>query len=92
MTWTKAEGKGYKHIEGMQHSSTWDTAKKRLCQLFPVVTKLHAVTQIYSRPQSTNEALQEYIQRFTDVVIHETGTEPTSVTCQVIIALFMTHF
>ena len=66
--------------------------KQKLCQvLCPVATKVHAATQIHSRPQAANELLQEYIPRFTDLVIHSTGTEPTSGTCQVTIILCIRH-
>ena len=41
---------------------------------------------IHSRPQSSNETLLEYIQSLRDSAIQATGTEPTVVTCQEIIA------
>ena len=44
--------------------------------------------QLFS-PVSTNETLQEYIQRFIDLAIQATGTGPTAVTCQVTILLFI---
>ena len=60
----------YKLIEGMPHASTRNNVRKRLCQVFsPVLTMMDAATRIHSRPQSSNETLQEYIQRFTDLVI-----------------------
>ena len=84
MAWPKAEGMVYKLIDDRPPSSTWDAVKKRLCQVFsPVATKEHAATQIHSRLQAANETLQEYMQRFTDLVIQATGADPTSVTCQV---------
>ena len=74
-------------------TSTWDAVKMSLCQVFsPLATKVHAATQIYFRPQAANETLQEYIQRYTDLVIHATGADLTSVTCQVTIILFIRHF
>ena len=76
----------------MPPSSLWDAVKKRLCHLFsPVTTKVHVATQIHSRPKTANETLQEYIQRLTDLIIHATSTDPTSVTCQVTIILFIRH-
>ena len=53
--------------------------------------QMHAATQIHSRPQGENEMLQEYIQRFTDLVIQATGTDPTTMICQVTLALFIRH-
>ena len=43
----------------------------------PVATKVHAATAIYFRLQAANKTLQEYIQRFTCLVIQATGTDPT---------------
>ena len=51
----------------------------------PVATKMHAATQILSRPQARNEN----IHRFTNWVIQATGTDPTAVACQVTIVLFI---
>ena len=69
---------------------TWEAVKKRQCQvLSPVGTKQHAATQIHSRLQSANETLQQHIQEFIDLVIHSSGTDSTSVTCQVIIILLI---
>ena len=49
-------------------------------------------TKIYAAIwNAANETLQEYIQKFTDLVIHAAGTGPTAVTCQVIIVLFIRH-
>ena len=48
-------------------------------------------TQIHSWPQAANETLQEYIQRLTNLVIHATGADPSSVTYQVTIILFIKH-
>ena len=76
----------------MPTSSTSDFVKKRLCQvLSPVATKVHAVTQIHSRLQAANETLLDYIQQLTDLVIHATGVDPTSVICQVTIIHFIRH-
>ena len=88
----QAEGIVYKLTEGMPQSSTWDTLKKRLCQVFsPMATKMHAATWIHSCLQSANKTLLEHVQRFTDLVVHTTGTDPTPVTCQVTIVLFIRH-
>ena len=57
-----------------------------------MATKVHAATQIHSRPKATNETLQEYIQRFAEVVICVTVADPTSVTSQVTIILCETPF
>ena len=50
---------------------------------------MHTATRIYSRYQAANETMQEYIQRFTDLVPH--GTDPTVVTCKVTIVLSIRH-
>ena len=74
-------------------SSMWETVKKRLCHVFsPVATKMHAATRIHSRPQVASETPQEYIQRFTDLVLQAVGTNSTPVTCQVAIILLIRHF
>ena len=84
LSWVKAEGTGYIFIECMPPSSTWKAVKKDLCKVFsPVVTNVHVATQIHSRFHLVNETSQKYIQQFTDLVIHSTGADPTSVTCQV---------
>ena len=51
---------------------------------------MHVDTQIHSRPHAAIDTLQEYIQRFTDLVIHATVASYTSVPCQVNI-LFNRH-
>ena len=80
-------------IEGMLQSPNWETAKKRLCQVFsPGATKMHAATRILSRPQATNKTLQEYTQRFTDLVIKAMGTDPTVGTCLGTTVLHIRHF
>ena len=56
----------------------------------PVASKLHAAN-FHSRPWTSNETLQEYIIRITDLVIHVTDAYPTSVNCQVTIILFIRH-
>ena len=56
-----------------------------------VAIKIHAATQINSRPPTSHETLQEYIQRFTDLVMNATGTDPTTVTCKVTTVLFIRH-
>ena len=62
----------------------------RLCQAFsPVALNVPAAAQNHSRPQAAKETLQEYIQRFTDFMICATCVDPTSVTCQVTIILFI---
>ena len=48
-------------------------------------------TSIHSRSKAANETLQEFIQGFTDLAIHATGADPTSVTYQVTIILFIRH-
>ena len=45
----------------------------------------------HSRLQSANETLKENIQQFTALVMHITGEDSTSVTCQIIIVLFIRH-
>ena len=68
------------------------TIKKRLHQIFsPVATKMHAATRINSGPRTANETLQEYIQIFADFVIQVMGTDPTALTFQVTIVLFIRH-
>ena len=52
---------------------------------------MHVAIRIHSRSQTTNETLQEYIQIFTDFVILTTGTDPTTVTCQVTTIIFIRH-
>ena len=52
---------------------------------------MHAATRIHLCPYATIEALQEYIQRFTDLVIQATGTDLTAMTCQVTTDLFIRH-
>ena len=89
----KVDGIIYKLINDIPPSSTSDVVKRGLCQVFsPVATQVHAAIQMYSRLQVANGTLQEYIQRFTDLVIHATGAEPTLVTCQVTIILFVRQF
>ena len=56
-----------------------------------MATKVQAATQIQSRPQAVNETLQEYIQQFTDFVIHAIGEDPTLDSCQVIIILLIIY-
>ena len=51
----------------------------------------HAATEIHSRTQTANETLQKYIQSFTDLAIHVTGADPTSVTYQVTSILFIRY-
>ena len=79
-------------IDDMPPSSTLNAVKRRLCQVFsPVATKIHAATQIHSRPQTADETSQEHNQRFTELVRHATRADSTSVTCQVTIILFIKH-
>ena len=52
---------------------------------------MHAANGIYSQPKATKETLQEYIQTFTDLVFEANGTDPTAVTCQVTVILFIQH-
>ena len=76
----------------MSPSSSWDAVKMRLCQVFgPVAIKVHAATQIYSRPQTADDILKEHILQFTDLIIHATGTDLTSLTCHITIILFIRH-
>ena len=76
----------------MTQSSTWETVKKRLCQVFsPLTTKKCAATKIHCRPQAVEETLQRYIQRFTDLVIQVMGTNSIAVTCWVTTVLFIRH-
>ena len=42
---------------------------------------MHTTTRIHSRPQAAND-LQEYIQIFTDLVLHANGSAQTVGTCQ----------
>ena len=64
----------------MPHSLIWYTTKKKFCQVYsPVAMKMNETTWIPSQPQSANEILQEYIQRFTDLVIYAAGTDPTAI-------------
>ena len=87
----KAHGLVCKPIEDTPQSLAWETVRNRLCQVFnPVATKMHSTTWIYSRPQATNETLQEYIWRFTDLV-QATSTDPTAIKCQVTIFLVIRH-
>ena len=46
---------------------------------------------MHSQAQAANETVQEYIPRCSDLVIHTTGTDPTVVTCQVTIVLFIRY-
>ena len=88
LTLSKAECIFYKLIEGMSQGIKWDSIKEGLCQgLCLVVTKMQGATRI--RPRASNEALQEYIQRCMDLVIQATGTDPTTVTCQMTIVLII---
>ena len=65
---------------------------KKLYQVYsPVDTQVQVPTQIHFRPQAANEALQEYIQRLTDLVMHATYADLTSVMCQVTIIFFIRH-
>ena len=44
----KAEGIVYKVVEGIPKPLTWETAKKRPCQVFSLVaTKMHTAIKIY---------------------------------------------
>ena len=48
----------------MLQSLTLETVEKKLCQVFsPMATKMHAATQIHSRPQAGNETLYELFQK-----------------------------
>ena len=88
----KAEDIVYKLIEGMPQSSTLEAVKKGLGQVFrSVVTTMHASSRSHSRPQTSNKILQQYIQRFTDLIIQETGTGATVVICQGRVGLFIKH-
>ena len=49
------------------------------------------VSQIHSKAHTANGTLQEYTQRFTDLVIHAMDADPTTVTCQVTVILFIRH-
>ena len=70
----KTEGIVYKLTEDINQLSIWKSVKKRLCHVFSSVsTKMHAATQIHSRPQTENKSLQDYIQRPTDLVMQVTG-------------------
>ena len=86
----KSAGIVNKLIEGMPQSATWETVKEIMPGIYSC-DKMHTATIIQSRPQAANETLQQYIQRFTDLLIYITGTEPTAVTCQVSIGLFTRH-
>ena len=82
----------YKLIQGMSQSSTWQAVNIGLFQAFsPIATNMHVAIRIHSRPQTTNETLQECIQRFTDLAIQNKGADPSRVTCQVTIKLFIRH-
>ena len=71
---------------------SWDSVKKwRYKVLSPKVAKVHAATRIHPRSQSPNRMFWECVQRFTDFVIQATCTDPTPVTCQVTIVLFIWH-
>ena len=48
-------------------------------------------TRIHYIPQAGKETLQEYIQRFIDLVIQATGTDSTACTSQVIIVFLIIH-
>ena len=76
----------------MPQSSTWEAIEERLCQVFsPLTVKMHMETRIHSTPYTKSETLQENSQRFKDLVIQATGTNPTAVTCQVRSVLFIGH-
>ena len=53
--------------------------------------KVHVTTWIHSRHHAAYETLLEYIQRFTNLVIQAICTDPTTVTCQVTLVLFIKH-
>ena len=55
----------------------------------PVATKIHVTTRIYFRPKAANKTFQEFVQRFSDLVIQATGTDPTAITSPVTIVLFI---
>ena len=50
---------------------------------------MHVATRIHSQPPAANVTLQEFIQRFTDLLIQATGTDPNAVTCQVTVILLI---
>ena len=52
---------------------------------------MNTATRIHSWPQAANEFLQEYIQRFTDLVIPTTGKDLSEVTCHVTNAFSIRH-
>ena len=56
-----------------------------------MTTKMHAASRIYSKSQAADETLQEYIERFTDLVIQAKGADRTAITCQLISVLFITY-
>ena len=63
-----------------------------MCQVFSsVLTNMHAISITHIRHQSSNETMQEYLQRFTDLVIQATGTDPTTVTYHGTFILFIQH-
>ena len=63
----------------MPCSTTWDAVKREY-----VRSRGNKGACNYSKHsglKAANETLQEYILQFTDLAIHTTGADPTSVTC-----------
>ena len=75
----------------MPQSLMLETVKETVSGILSSGTKMHAATWIHSHPQSSYEILHEYIQRFSDLLIHATGTDSTAVTCHVTFVVFTTH-
>ena len=66
----KSQGSFSRTFSSYQPTLEWNKIKEQLCYNFgPVGTKQHAVSMPIDQQQKPSQTLQEYIQRFSDLLL-----------------------
>ena len=77
LTLAKSQGSFSKTIYSYSVTLGWKKIKEHLCYNFgSVATKQHATSMLIDEQQKPSETLQEYIQRFLDLLLKSSGLLP----------------
>ena len=73
----KSQGSFDRKISSFLHSMAWNKIKERLCYHFgSVATKQHATSMLINQQQEPSETLQEYVHRFSDLLLKSSSLLP----------------
>ena len=77
LTLAKSQGSFNRTISLYLPALGWNKIKELLCYNFSsVATKQHAASMLIDQQQKPSETLQEYVQRFSDLLLKSSGLPP----------------